>query len=111
MKKVSIVIPAFNEEKTISEIIKKIKQIDLSPLEKEIIVVDNNSTDNTVKIVESIPEVILFKEKEKGKGAAVKRGFKESTGDILLIQDADLEYDPNDYSAVLKPILENKTEI
>lgn len=111
MKKISIIIPAYNEERTISEIIRRVKEANVWSLEKEIIVVDNGSTDKTPQILSGIPEIKTFLEKTKGKGAAVKRGFKESTGDILIVQDADLEYDPSDYEVVIKPILDGKTEV
>lgn len=111
MKKVSIVIPAYNEEKTISLIISKVQAAKVCGLEKEIIVVDNNSIDRTFEVAQSLPGIRVLKETRKGKGAAVKKGFKEATGEILLIQDADMEYDPNDYEAVIMPILEGKTEI
>jgi len=110
MAKVSIVIPAYNEARTIAAIVEKVKAVDLGTLEKEIIVVDNNSKDDTFAIASAIPGVRVLKEPRPGKGAAVKRGFKDATGDLLLIQDADLEYDPQDYPAVLAPILEGKTE-
>jgi glycosyltransferase involved in cell wall biosynthesis len=111
MKKISIIIPAYNEERTISELVKRVKEAHVWSLEKEIIVVDNCSTDATLEIVKSIPEIKIFIEKERGKGAAVKCGMREATGDIFIIQDADLEYDPNDYEAVIKPILDGETEM
>src|SRR3989344_7275112 len=111
MKKISIIIPAYDEEKTIFEIIKRVQMASVFDLQKEIIVVDNNSKDNTFGVASSIVGIKVLKEINKGKGAAVKRGFREASGDIFLIQDADLEYDPNDYEAVIKPILDGKTEI
>lgn len=102
MRKISIIIPAYNEEKTIAEIIKRVKAAPVFDLEKEIIVVDNNSTDKTRTIAESIPEIKVFVEKEKGKGHAVKRGLSEVSGDFILIQDADLEYNPTDISKLVE---------
>lgn len=110
MKKLSIIIPAYNEERTIAQILEKVQKVDLGGIEKEIIVVDNNSRDNTAGIVRNIPGVRLVEEQRPGKGAAVKKGFASATGDIVIIQDADLEYDPNDYPTVIAPILEDRTE-
>jgi len=111
MKKLSIIIPAYNEEKTIVEIVSRVKAAAVAGLEKEIIVVDNNSKDSTFRLASGISGIRVIQERNPGKGAAVKRGFKEATGDILLVQDADLEYDPNDYQAVIQPILDGRTEV
>ncbi|KND47926.1 MAG: dolichol-phosphate mannosyltransferase [Parcubacteria bacterium C7867-004] len=110
MKKVSIVIPAYNEESTLAEIVRKVQAVDLSPQEVEIIVVDNNSTDATFSIANSIDGVRVLQESRPGKGAAVRTGFREATGDILLIQDADLEYDPKDYPLLLQPFIEGTAD-
>ncbi len=110
-KKLSVLIPAFNEEKTILEILRKVAAVDIGPLEKEIVVIDNNSTDSTAKLAGSLPGVRVLHETRPGKGAALKCGIKGSTGDIVLFQDADLEYDPNDYPAVIDPILRGITEV
>ncbi|WP_456418656.1 glycosyltransferase family 2 protein [Methanocaldococcus infernus] len=117
MKKVSIVIPAYNEEKTIEKILKKVLDMKL-PLEKEIIIVNDGSNDKTEEIIRNFikkhpNENIIFinKEKNEGKGKALKIGIKHSTGDIIIIQDADLEYDPNDYPKLIKPILEGKAKV
>ncbi|MGC9602347.1 MAG: glycosyltransferase family 2 protein [Minisyncoccia bacterium] len=111
MKKLSIIIPAYNEERTIAQILAKVQAVNLGDIQKEIVVVvDNNSTDNTGKIARSIPGVRVLEERTPGKGAAVKRGFAEAIGDMLLIQDADLEYEPEDYPAMIAPILNGNTE-
>lgn len=110
ISKISIVIPAYNEEKTITEIIERVKIVNLSPLEKEIVVIDNHSTDKTFEIVKNIPGIKVALEKEKGKGAAVTKGLREATGDIILIQDADLEYNPTDIPKLLK-VVEKKTAV
>lgn len=107
----SIVIPAYNEEKTLRTIVEKVQAVNTAPLKMEIIIVDNNSTDRTNEIARSIPGVTVLEEKTKGKGAALACGIKQSHGDIIIIQDADLEYEPNDFQALIKPILEKKTEM
>lgn len=111
MNKLSIIIPAFNEEKTVGEAILKVKESDTRPFEKEIIVVDNNSTDKTFQVASAFTGIKVIREQTRGKGAAVRRGFREATGDVLIIQDADMEYDPIDFPALLRPISEGRTEV
>lgn len=110
--KLSVIIPVYNEKNTIEEIIRRVEDVEIS-LEKEIIVVDDCSQDGTRKILEKLnsPRVkIYFHSKNQGKGAALKTGFSKAEGDIILIQDADLEYDPREYPRLLEPILDGRAD-
>ncbi|PIR88901.1 MAG: glycosyl transferase [Candidatus Harrisonbacteria bacterium CG10_big_fil_rev_8_21_14_0_10_40_38] len=110
--KLSIIIPAYNEESTIEELLNIVKKINIGDIEKEIIVVDDGSKDRTREILKNTEGIkYIFHEKNQGKGGAIKTGFKNATGDILLIQDADLEYDPTDYKAMIEPIIQKRSEV
>lgn len=119
MSKLSIVIPAYNEEKTIHLILNQINEVKLiGNLDKEIIIVNDCSTDDTVKSVENYrnqhPEMnirFLSHAYNQGKGAALRTGIREATGDYVIIQDADLEYDPHEYNILLRPILDNRADV
>ena len=111
--KVSIIIPVFNEANTILKILKKIKKI--KKINKEIIIINDGSTDDTKKIIEKkckglFNKLISYKN-NRGKGYACRKGLKSVTGKIVIIQDADLEYDPKDYLKLLNPILKKKTNV
>lgn len=109
--KLSIIIPVFNEVSTIKQIISRVEKVEL-PLEKEIILVDDCSTDGTREVLRQLNKYkIFFHDKNSGKGSAVRTGLKSATGDIILIQDADLEYDPEEYGSLLSPILEKKASV
>jgi glycosyltransferase involved in cell wall biosynthesis len=110
----TIVTPVFNEEHTVIELLTRVYNLKSNLFEKEMIIVESNSTDGSRKLVQDFvkkhPEIRLFLEKKPtGKSAAVRKGIAAATGDIILIQDADLEYDVNDYDKLVKPIIEGKT--
>ena len=114
MKKLSIIIPAYNESRTIGTILKNIKKIPLRNVEKEIVVVDDASTDGTTDFLKKNKDSsikVLRHDRNMGKGTAIRTGLKHATGSIILIQDADLEYDPKDYKKLIEPILEGKTDV
>ena len=109
---VSVIIPCFNEKDTITKIIEKVENADV--LLKEIIIVDDKSTDGTREILRKINNPIIkifFHTKNKGKGASLRTGFSKVNGDICIIQDADLEYDPSEYPELIKPIVDNKADV
>jgi glycosyltransferase involved in cell wall biosynthesis len=114
MKNLSVVIPAYNEERFIGTLLERIAAVDLSPLgyTMELIVVDDKSKDRTAEIVGAIPGVRLIRQPQNGgKGRAVRAGIAAATGDLLIIQDADLEYDPQDYIPMLRALLDGKADI
>ena len=111
--KLSIIIPCFNEQDTVAVILDRVKNE--KTIEKEIIVVDDSSTDNSRKILENYKKdneiKLILNHQNKGKGYSVKQGLKEATGDIILIQDADLEYSPSDDNNLIEPILNNHADV
>ncbi len=111
-KLLSIIVPVYNEESTIAEVIQRIKQTEL-PLKKEIIVIDDGSNDDTKLIVKTDQDITRLYQTPVniGKGAAVRIGLTLTKGEIILIQDADLELNPNEYENLLEPILEGKTQV
>ncbi len=117
MTKLSIIIPVHNEASTIGEVLARVVAVNLGGLEKEIIVVDDGSTDNSLELVQNsqlsnqVNLKIYASPINLGKGAAVRLGFKLATGDIILIQDADLELDPKEYNRLLEPILNDNCEV
>ncbi len=111
MKKISVLIPVFNEVNTLLQIIKKVEDADFCNLEKEIILIDDCSTDGTKELYKEIPYKVICHNYNRGKGAALRTGFEQATGDIIIIQDADLEYDPVDYKPLIQLILDGKADV
>ena len=109
---ISVIIPVFNEAKTVKELVKRVQSVDL---EKEIIIVDDASTDGTREVLNELTReqgvTVLFHQSNQGKGAALRTAFKEVKGEIVIIQDADLEYDPFEYSKLIRPIMEGKADV
>jgi glycosyltransferase involved in cell wall biosynthesis len=109
--KLSVVIPVYNEKETILDIYARVKAV---PIDKEIILVDDFSTDGTRELLAGLKDGesrVLMHERNKGKGAALRTGFQNVTGDIVIIQDADLEYDPGQYQKLIQPILDGKADV
>ena len=111
-KKISIIVPIFNERKTIPVLLSAIRKVEL-PFEKEVVLVDDGSVDGSREILKALESEykVILSDKNRGKGSAIRKGFEAATGDLVIIQDADMEYDPAEYLIVLKPILDGHADV
>lgn len=116
IRKLSIVIPVYNEKDTLESLVRKVKHVDLEKIEKEIILVDDASSDGSADILRKLAKkdpslVVQFKTENSGKGATLKEGFDLTTGDYVIVQDADLEYEPNDYKKLIRALEEEDVDV
>jgi len=112
--KLSIIIPVYNERRYFLAVLNKVKKVNIGNIKKEIIIVEDCSTDGTRELLKKLKDKsikIIFHEQNQGKGSAVRTGLSHATGDIILIQDADLEYNPEEYPKLIKPIIEGRTKV
>ncbi len=112
----SVVIPVYNERTTIERLVEAVDAVPLPGMQKEIILVDDGSTDGTRDVIRSFEArfpslVVVFQEKNSGKGAAIRTGMKRAAGEFCIIQDADLEYDPREYALLLEPLLDGRADV
>jgi glycosyltransferase involved in cell wall biosynthesis len=113
-RKISIVIPVYNEKRTILAVLDVVLSAPVCGLEKEVLLVDDCSTDGTRDVLKGITDSrvrVVLKDKNGGKGSSLHEGFKQASGDIVIVQDADLEYDPHEYELLIKPFLDNKADV
>lgn len=112
-KTLSIIIPCYNEEATILELIRRVEETDIGPVEKQLVIVDDGSTDTTPELLRlhASQHTLLLRSLNEGKGAAIRHGLSAVRGDIVIIQDADLEYNPDNYAALIAPILKGETPV
>ena len=113
--KLSVIVPAYNEEETIDEIINRVRAVDLGDVDLEMVIVDDASTDGTPERLKTYRGeagiTVLRHDSNRGKGAAIRTGLDSASGDLVVIQDADLEYDPNDYPRLIKPIIDGDADV
>ncbi len=112
MTKLSIIIPVYNEQHTIRELLRRIETVQMDGIEKEVIIVDDHSTDGTQAVLRNMTgHTVIFHDQNRGKGAALRTGFARTTGDVVITQDADLEYNPAEYRLMIQPIIDGDADV